>query len=309
MLISVAGRFTACTSSVILSRMGSGTVELSEGQQRRIARYLREVGEHLHDLPSDERERALSRLNERIERQLTRSGDPVGDDFLDRVLAGYGTPASQASRISETKEPESTTFLAWDTRLWLGVCAGTAKYFNLDPTVVRVLAVLLGFIPFLLPLLLWAYLGVFIYEYMNVRGRGLDKIDAFKVVRAMGSLLVIAILLHAAASFFLSFIDYAHVQITRTQLIYPADWGWLAEYSGTLFFFALAIGLPLTAIASLPVSANWAGTLRKIVQSGLAVYAVLLCLGVACAIVGVVVANAGQMPDTAGFDAILELAR
>ncbi|MDZ4858751.1 MAG: PspC domain-containing protein [Candidatus Hydrogenedentes bacterium] len=289
--------------------MGRGNVELTEGQQRRIARYLREVGEHLHDLPGDQRERALSRLNERIERELTRTGDPAGDEFLDRLLAGYGTPASQALRIADAQDPEPATFLAWNNRLWLGVCAGIARHFNLDPTVVRVLAVLLGFIPFVLPLLLWAYLGFFVYEYYTVQGRGLDRVDAFKVLRSGGALLGIAILLHAVARFFLFFIDYAHVQLMRTKLVYPADWGWLTEYTGTLFFFALALGVPLTAIAAMPVSANWSGTLRKTVQAGLAIYAVLLCLGVACAIVGVVLANAGQMPDTPGLDAILDLAR
>ena len=51
------------------------------------------MGEQLRDLPSEERERALFRLNARIDRELARTGDPIGDEYLDRVLAGTAPPA------------------------------------------------------------------------------------------------------------------------------------------------------------------------------------------------------------------------
>lgn len=287
--------------------MSKATVELSESQERRIARYLREVGEQLRDLPSDERERALSRLNARIERELARTRDPVGDDYLDRVLAGYGTPASQAARIRNAKSSDPACLLAWGRRLWLGVCAGLARYFNLDPTVVRALAVLLAFVPFLLPVVLWGYLAFYLYQYYRVKGQGLDPIGAAKVARSVGATIGVTVLLHVCTRFFLFFIAYAHAQIVQTPLIYPANWGWLTRDAGFLFFMALATLIPLSAIAGLPVSTEWAGTLRKLAQAGLALYAVVLCLGIACAIVGVAVANIGQIPNTPGLDALIKV--
>lgn len=289
--------------------MAKAVVELTEHQERRIARYLRDVGAELRDLPAEERERALARLNVRIERELIRGGDLVGDEHLDRVIAGYGSPASQAARIRDAKvsdEPEC--ILAWSRRSWLGVCAGLARYFNLDPTVVRALFVLLGFVPFLLPVVLWGYLTFYLYQYSSAKGRGLDPIDSTKVARSVGAMLGVAVLLYTSARFFLYFISYAHVQIIHTELVYPAEWGWLAKDIGFIFFFTLATGIPLSAIAGMPVSADWSGTLRKIVQAGLAVYAVLLCFGVACAVVGAVVANIGQIPNTPGLDAIMNIA-
>lgn len=289
--------------------MPATTIELSESQERRIARYLRDVGEQLRDLSVEDRERALSRLNARIERELARTGDPIGDEYLDKVLAGYGSPASQAARIRDAKVEEPKCLLAWSRRLWLGVCAGLARYFNLDPTVVRALAVLLSFVPFLLPVVLWGYLAFYLYQYNSVKGRGLDPIDGLKVAKNVGALAGVAVVLHACARFFLFFIAYAHAQVMQTPLSYPGNWGWLADESGFLFFMMLATGIPLAAVASMPVSTEWSGTLRKLSQAALAIYAIVLCLGVASAIVGVFVANIGQIPNTPGLDALINLAQ
>ncbi|MCC6794389.1 MAG: PspC domain-containing protein [Candidatus Hydrogenedentes bacterium] len=290
--------------------MPAATIELTESQERRIARYLRDVGEQLRDLSVEDRERALSRLNARIERELARTGDPIGDEYLDKVLAGYGSPASQAARIRDAKvEGEPKCLLAWSRRLWLGVCAGLARYFNLDPTVVRALAVLLSFVPLLLPVVLWGYLAFYLYQYNSVKGRALDPIDGMKVAKNAGALAGVAVVLHACARFFLFFIAYAHAQVMQTPLSYPGNWGWLAHESGFLFFMMLATGIPLAAIASMPVSTEWSGTLRKLSQATLAIYAVVLCLGVASAIVGVFVANIGQIPNTPGLDALINLAQ
>lgn len=289
--------------------MPPATIELSESQNRRVARYLRDVGEHLRDLSSEDRERALARLNARIERELGRTGDPVGDEHLDRVIAGFGTPASQAARIRDAKTEDPKGFLLWKRRLWLGVCAGLARQFNLDPTVVRALAVLLAFVPFLLPVVLWGYLAIYLYQYANTKGQGLDPIAPGNVAKSVGAMAGTVLLLHLCASFFLFFIEYAHAQIMRTGLIYPGNWGWLTQERGFLFFMMFATGIPLATIAALPVSPEWAGTLRKIAQAAIAIYAVVLCLGIACALVGVAVANIGSIPDTPGLDALMKIAR
>jgi len=289
--------------------MPPASVELSESQERRIARYLRDVGEQLRDLPTEDRERALSRLNARIERELARAGAPVGDEQFDRVLAGYGTASSQAARIRDAKKDGPQGMLMWNRRLWLGVCVGLARQFNLDPTVVRALAVLLAFVPFLLPVVLWGYLALYLYQYFNAKGQSLDPIDGGKVAKSVGAMAGTTLLLHVCASFFLFFIAYAHAQIVRTAVVYPGNWGWLDAERGSLLFMMLATGIPLAAIAALPVSTDWAGTLRKLAQAALALYAVALCLGIACALVGVVIANIGAVPDTPGLDALINLAR
>ena len=117
----------------------------------------------------------------------------------------------------------------------------------------------------------------------------------------------VTLLLHTCTRF-LFFIAYAHAQIVRTAIVYR-QLGWLTGETGFLFFMMLATGIPLAAIAALPVSNEWSGTLHKITQAALAIYAVVLCLGIACALVGVAVANIGQIPDTPGLDALLKLAQ
>ena len=59
------------------------------------------------------------------------------------------------SRIFMTKEPKK--LYRSDNKMIAGVCAGIAEYFNIDPTIVRIIFVLLllpgglpGFIPYIL---------------------------------------------------------------------------------------------------------------------------------------------------------------
>lgn len=288
--------------------MARVTQTLSEIQERRIARYLRDVGEHLRDLPSDERERALARLNARIERELKQFTGPLDDNQLDRILESCGAPANQAANIRGAKPPSRRSRLAWSDRVWLGVCGGIARRLNLDANIVRLLAVLAGLILPLLPLLLIAYVTAFLY-FSYSSGARLDLIRPWRVLRITAGYGAVALALHLCSRFVLFFIAYAHVQLVGEVLVYGANWGWLVEEGGWMFTWTFFTTLPLAAMSVLPVSANWDQTLRKTVQAVLAVYAMLLCFGVACALVGAVLANVGSIPGTAGTDALFGLIR
>ena len=284
-------------------------LKLTENQERRITRYLRDAGEALGTVPQAEREAVLTRLNARIERELSRFAGAMDDADLERILNHFGDPAQTASQSAITTQPSVNTFVSWHNRVWLGVCAGLARYFNVDAIIVRVIVVLLAVFPPLTPVILVAYLVVYFWDYYSEGKRVLDPVDPLHVAKAVAVALGVALALHIGAYFLIVFIGHVYQAIMAQPLLLDPGWNWLAEGAGSWLFWVLVIGLPLAALSALPVPKAWAGTLRKVVQAGLALYAALLCFGVACLLVGVILRSVEEFSGTAGTDAIFSLIR
>lgn len=284
-------------------------IKLSENQERRITRYLRDVGEHLGDLSLRERESALARLNARIELELAKFRNGLEDADLLKVLQRCGNPAEQAARLMPSRPVPPDTFVCWSDRVWLGVCAGIARKLDVDATIVRIVAVLIGIVFPLVPLLLIAYVAVFLWDYYTTEEGVFDPIEPLKLVKALAGVLAVALALHYGTRALLIFISHAYQMVMVQPLVLERRWGWITSDAGSWLFWVLAIGLPLAALSALPVPKAWAGTLKKTVQAGLALYAVWLCFGIACVIAGVILQSVDEFTGTAGTDALFSLIR
>jgi hypothetical protein len=102
-------------------------------------------------------------------------------------------------------------------------------------------------------------------------------------------------------------IDVGYNQMIEQPLEYSAQWGWLPDWRGYFLFWALMYCLPVRAVAALPVTANWDATLRKTADAGMALYAVVLCFGVASALTGAIVRGIQQLPEAPNAGALLGL--
>ena len=284
-------------------------LKLTENQERRITRYLRDAGETLGTVPQAEREAVLTRLNARIERELSRYTGTINDVELERALTHFGDPAQTATQSAISTQPTLTTFVSWPDRVWLGVCAGLARKLDIDASIVRAIAVLMGLVLPLLPLLLVAYLATYFWDYYTEGRRVLEPVELSRVAKSIAATLGVALALHFGAWFLIVFIPHAYQAIAAQPLLLDRSWNWLTYDAGSWLFWVLAIGLPLTVVSALPVPKAWSGTLRKVVQAGLALYAVLLCFGVACILVGVILRGVEEFSGTVGTDAVFSLIR
>lgn len=284
--------------------------KLTEPQERRVTRYLRDVAAHLADLSPQEREAALARLNARIDRELSRFPNGLDDADLDKVLAGCGSPSSQAARLMPAKNPAAPRpFVSWPDRVWLGVCGGIAQRLDIDANIVRLIAVLLGLVLPLLPLLLVAYLALYFWDYFSTERPSIDPIEPLKLVKTLASTFGVAVALHIGTRVLLLFVTHAYQTVTEQPLALERRWNWIAYDAGTWLFWVLVVGLPLAALSALPVPKAWAGTLKKTVQAGLALYAVWLCFGIASVLTGIILRSVEDFSGTAGTDALFSLIR
>ena len=289
--------------------MPADAPKLTERQERRITQYLREVGQHLTDIPSRDREAALSRLNTRVEKELLRFPNGIADIDLENLLGNLGSPARQASRLVPADHYAASTFVSWPDRVWLGVCAGIARKLDIDANVVRLIAVLMGLVLPLLPVVFLVYLGIFFWDYFSGERRGIEPIEPLKLAKAVGATFGVALALHVGTGFLLRFVARGYEAVAAQPLFLDRNWGWLMLDAGTWFFWVLVICLPLAALSALPVPKAWAGTLRKTVHAGLALYAVWLCYGLASVIVGIILSGVDQFSGTEGTDAFLSFIR
>jgi phage shock protein PspC (stress-responsive transcriptional regulator) len=289
--------------------MPTDAPKLTERQERHITRYLKDVGDQLCDIPSRDREAALSKLNTQIEKELKRFPHGIADIDLENVLGNLGSPARQASRLVPADRFTASTFVSWPDRVWLGVCAGIARKLDIDANIVRVIAVLMGLVLPLLPVLFLAYLAIYFWDYFTGDRRGIEPLEPLKVAKTLAMTFGVALALHWGARILLIFVARGYEAVAAQPLMLDRRWSWLMQDAGSWFFWVLALGLPLAAISALPVPKAWAGTLRKTVHAGLAIYAVWLCYGLASVLAGIILSGVDQFSGTEGTDALFSLIR
>ncbi|MBX7255514.1 MAG: PspC domain-containing protein [Candidatus Hydrogenedentes bacterium] len=205
---------------------------------------------------------------------------------------------------------DNTALLNWDNRIWLGVCAGLAHRFGVEPVLVRFAAVMLGIVPFLLPFLLVGYLAVYFYVYFTAEGnRSLDEINWISVAKSAAVVFAIALLLHVVSGLLATLLAHGVMLLTQGPPTIAPKWGWLVTSGGSLFRWTLFIAIPLAMLAGLPLASGWQGTMKKVVHAGLAVYGVILCFGLASLIVGTLLGFIDDTSGKPGTDALLSLMR
>jgi phage shock protein PspC (stress-responsive transcriptional regulator) len=279
-------------------------MKLTHSQNRRVQRYVREVGRQLGALSDEARERQLALLRERIDERLRALHEAEPDDEqVETVLQRCGAPETVAKRLVKQARDDAEQPRGTD-RVWLGVCLAASRQFGFEVRYVRVGAVLLGLVLPLLPFVLLAYLGC--YAVLHYAGElpEAKPVDWWGFAKVVGGVFAGILALHLLGILALEGVQRLVFRFLQTQPQLPGEWAWLAWRGGSLFLWAMLITLPLAALSALPVPPLWRGTLRKVAYATVALYAVALCFGVACYLVGTAVALAA---DFEGIPAVTNL--
>lgn len=251
---------------------------MSALEQERINQYLQDLAGQLDDLPPQARRDELLRIRLQIERNL---------QALDGAPSPRPAPPPTASPAVAARLAPAPRPLALSTRdvEWLGVCAGLAEYWRIDPVFVRVGAVALGLLTG--PFALIAYIGA--YSALSVqtpqaampRPRGLRAIGAVAMASAT------ALFVFLMAQFFALIILQAHgllMEPMTPSLGHP--WNWFVESDTRLFFWTLLWAAPLALLGALPLAGQWGSTLSKVSQAVVALFGIVCAFGIACLFVG-----------------------
>jgi len=262
-------------------------MKLSQKQEWLVARYLRAVAQEVGDVPQAARERAIARLKGHILKSLRELGKaPLPDPEVTAALDELGTPAEVARLLLKSPAPGRRPGPAAADRVWLGVCANLAGRWDTTPRALRLGAVVAGLITG--PLALIAYLGLFAEMYASSPPEARPRVDGLKVFKAAAGGIAAAVAMHVGTRVALRLIEEAYLRVlARDVLPDLAGWEWLRADQSFLLFCALFLCTPWLALGSLPMANAWDETSRRLGQAGLAIYAMVLSLGIASHLVGI----------------------
>lgn len=262
-------------------------MDLTQKQEWLIARYLRDVGAELGDVSETTCERALSRLRVRIMRKLREAPRSPDEESVRAVLRALGSPRAVAARMLEEHGLEGPMALSTEDRVWLGVCGGIAEYLGMNPGAVRLAAVAVGVTG---PLALVAYLVLYAEMYISADDNpDLPLIDKVKLFKYTAGILAALAAFHVGTRVFLGLTGKVYMRVMERQTLPSLEgWDWL-EYNASLFvFWAVAALTPVAALSALPLKGEWQRTGDRVLQAGLGLYALLLSLGMASFVVGLI---------------------
>ena len=272
-------------------------MRLTDQQERLIARYLRETDAYMADVPERSRERALKTARQDILNAIPSHEGAVPDDAqVEEALQTVGPPSRHAHTLIENMR---NTPSAEDSRRWLGVCAAISEQTGISPVLVRLGAVVAGVITG--PLALITYIGAYLILHFSKR-TDTPPIEKWTVTKYVLGVIFGALLLRYVAWGFVVLIEYGYGLLFQEPLNLYGLWNWLANNDGALFFWTLFLLLPVAILAGLPVPPHWRNTLRKLFEAGLAVYALVLCFGVGCALAGAILQASKHVQDPTTID-------
>jgi len=169
-------------------------------------------------------------------------------------------------------------------RNWLGVCDNISARSGRSLGMIRFGFVVLGCLAG--PIAILIYLAAYTF---GVRRHPRDYpivVDGrvggalFRLVGIAGGMFAVSWAIEFGAA--LGFLEYFG------QLPEMGVWGRMDFYGIELLVFVLVFLSPLAALGALPLAYGWGRTFLSVVNAGLAVYAVLICLGLAFTMVGYV---------------------
>ena len=275
-------------------------MQLTQRQELYINRYIRAFADELGDVSSVTHDQAVAQLRNRLWAEIRRLGHgPYQDADIAAIFRAIGSPKHQAETYVQKYGTGRGLTLALDDRIWLGVWGGLAEWSGIPSSWLRTTAMVLGLITG--PLALMIYLGIYFEMYVNTQGIDEDRfsvINKGKVVRmasgVLGSLLAIDI----GTRILLYAINKGYEIMVPARILRLGTWGWLQPNLGFYLFCALAICTPMGILSALPLARRWDETLRRITQVSIMVYALVICFGLACALVGIILTTAQHVAAT-----------
>ena len=196
-------------------------------------------------------------------------------------------PQAKTAPLTDTKPnltPAPVAYRDDDRRVWLGVCLTLADQFGLDVRLVRGLFVVFGLVTG--PLSLIVYLAMFGQRFAADR-RALPPIDGYRVILRGGGALIGALGLYFFTSLVITLIRLGYERYMGDALLL-GEWGWLLERHTGILFLVILTAVPLGILSGMPLNNGWDYTTKKCMQAVLALYAVLLSIGIASVITGLI---------------------
>lgn len=255
-------------------------------------------------------------------------GAALNDEEVLAVLRLFGTPAEMARDVLNRRQSEGQPATRPKHVYWLGVCQALADRFDVSETFIRALFLVAGltgpglalldlglrafgfmgeiaeggakgvawpgvpgFVVLLAlsgPVVLVAYLAVYFEMYLTSEEDMFPRISKRKVAMYLLGTAGGVLGFHVATQGALAAMIYLYMRITEKGAPVLGQWGWLEADAGWMFFAALCALMPLALFSALPLSNRWDQTGKRLVQAGVALYALVLCLGIASALVGVI---------------------
>lgn len=264
-------------------------MKLTQKQELLLGRYLQEVARHLTSLDDGERQRVIDRLKLEIVRRFAASTETTLTDEEVRVaLARYGSPAAVAQHVQKARQAPGSVRFKKEPPRWLGVCAALAARLEKDVRYLRLACLVAGVITG--PLALTLYLAVYFEMYYTSDPEEFPRIQKWRLIRSIAGTLAVSLALLAGSKALLAGMSYAYAWLMKKDAPYVGDWAWLELHGLPLFVSLLVCAVPLAVLTGLPLPNRWDATAKRIVQAALAVYALVLCLGIASALTGFILA-------------------
>ena len=276
-----------------------------------VSAFLKTAAREAQGLDPRARADRLVRIKAVIREGLSRSGDAhLADDEVAALLnrckvqfngketdtkAPWPSEPRHVEKANRAAFVKSGTGLASDQRCWLGVCAALSERFGVGVAYIRGLFFLFG-IP-AGPIALLIYTAIYFQLYFTARDAGASAIDPLSLLRNIFAFLAITAVLYAAGrgAFLLTYNLYP--RFMEEELILN-QWGWLEEYQRSFLYIVLIFGAPMAILCSLPMRRAWDYTWKRVMQAGLAVYAVILSFGIASILVGIVLLVVEEVAGT-----------
>ena len=277
-------------------------MKLTPKQDALVSRFLRDVNMHLDAGLSEQiRENGLLQIQQSIHQNL-QVFDHIDDTFQDeqlyQVLRELGSPQSLAARINEDRHKRQKSRNSQTSPVWLGVCAWIAEIMEQDPRLIRLVVFVLGLLTG--PLALFAYIGVFAYLYNTADQDSKPELHLWSIIGQFTLYNTITLVLHIGTGLFLRLVYFIYESYFQQTIPVLEKWGWLNEWKSTLLFWMLAFGIPLSILSALPLANGWHLSLRRFLQALIALYAVVLCFGLASMLVGLLLDSIDELRPMLG---------
>jgi phage shock protein PspC (stress-responsive transcriptional regulator) len=264
-------------------------MKLTPEQNQRITRYLRDVDARLDGLRDDERRRVVNDTRARVRNALDALGDGEATDaHVEDALQRCGEPSSLAAAAQTRRIVKEPALLDTDDPRWLGVCGGLSEPLGgIDPFALRALALILGILTG--PLAVLIYLVLYAFMYHGSPEGTVPRVEPVRLVKAAAYPFIIGVCIAVAVKGLFALLYYAYARFVDASALQLPGWDWLTTYHGDYFFLMCIVVLPFAVLGGLPLAGAWADTLRKIAHALLSLYVLVLCLGTASLITGMII--------------------
>lgn len=284
-------------------------MELTDKQKDLVAEFLRKQDEAMGHLPSGKRVQILTQLKQCVRDELLKMGkDVLSDDRVESVLERIhittpkanepSSPKTEALKeVQEVFTPEPKTVPpatipqpeTFDNgRHWMGVCVVLSDQFNKPVETIRWAFILIGCLTGPLSFLL--YLGALSYTRKKDPTLYPDY-DPISVWAKVTRVLFIAIGLYAVAYVLIYGTTFLYLTLVGEPVALGA-WSSVSAKHPTILAVLLFLLSSTAALSAMPLAHHWDKTLSTITNTGLAIYAVILSLGVSLTITGYLVKGA-----------------